>query len=300
MTEWFPMTDEKFKQMSKFLEEQGLDPEWKKLADALPKGTRLQGYHALTGGMYLSQLISRADPEHRRMGKFLRDEITKPLGIDLYVADLQEAHRHRISPIHVTPTWKLFTYELPKMFLPKPIFELLYREKLVGMDFGDMMKNKIFVGSIGAYRFERTETNFDLTSHNHPLITQVESPASSGFANAASLAKVAALMANRGEFQGVRLLKEETFEKANKLFDAQMDLVMPVKLQYTQGGWGRISPTLKTVGWGGAGGSFIQWDPEIKLAAGYVMNFYETELLGKRGFELVRIAHQCAEKLNSK
>ena len=38
------------------------------------------GYHALTFGLYASQLLTRADPKKRTIGQFFKDEIAKPFG----------------------------------------------------------------------------------------------------------------------------------------------------------------------------------------------------------------------------
>ncbi len=38
------------------------------------------GYHAFTIGLYASQLLTRADPKRRTMGKFFRDEVATPFG----------------------------------------------------------------------------------------------------------------------------------------------------------------------------------------------------------------------------
>ena len=48
---------------------------------AWPPGTR-HGYHAMTIGLYLQELIRRVDPAHRTLGRFFADEIAKPLQID--------------------------------------------------------------------------------------------------------------------------------------------------------------------------------------------------------------------------
>jgi CubicO group peptidase (beta-lactamase class C family) len=51
---------------------------------AWPPGTR-QAYHALTLGFYEGELVRRVDPAHRTIGRFFRDEIATPLGIDVFL-----------------------------------------------------------------------------------------------------------------------------------------------------------------------------------------------------------------------
>ena len=45
---------------------------------AWPPGTR-HGYHAMTIGLYIQELIRRVDPAHRTLGRFFAEEIARPL-----------------------------------------------------------------------------------------------------------------------------------------------------------------------------------------------------------------------------
>ena len=56
--------------MSKLFEEQ--KPLW-------PPGT-MHGYHALTHGYLLQQIVKRADPGHRSLGQFFQEEIQSKTG----------------------------------------------------------------------------------------------------------------------------------------------------------------------------------------------------------------------------
>jgi CubicO group peptidase (beta-lactamase class C family) len=47
-------------------------------------GTR-QAYHAITLGLYESELLRRVDPRYRSVGRFFQDEIASPLGLDFYI-----------------------------------------------------------------------------------------------------------------------------------------------------------------------------------------------------------------------
>jgi len=57
---------------------------------AWPPGTR-HGYHTMTLGLYMQELIRRVDPAHRSLGQFFHEEIAVPLGLDFYI-------RHTMSP----------------------------------------------------------------------------------------------------------------------------------------------------------------------------------------------------------
>ena len=46
---------------------------------AWPPGTR-HGYHAMSIGLYMQELIRHVDPAHRTLGRFFHEEIARPLG----------------------------------------------------------------------------------------------------------------------------------------------------------------------------------------------------------------------------
>src|SRR6478609_8109920 len=47
-------------------------------------GTR-HGYHAMSVGLYMQEIIRHVDPKRRSLGKFFHEEIAEPLGIDFYI-----------------------------------------------------------------------------------------------------------------------------------------------------------------------------------------------------------------------
>src|ERR1051326_4672232 len=51
---------------------------------AWPPGTR-HGYHTMSLGLYMQELIRHVDPEHRTLGRFFHEEIAVPLGLELYI-----------------------------------------------------------------------------------------------------------------------------------------------------------------------------------------------------------------------
>jgi CubicO group peptidase (beta-lactamase class C family) len=47
-------------------------------------GTR-HGYHTMTVGLYMQELIRRVDPAHRTLGRFFHEEIAGPLDLEFYI-----------------------------------------------------------------------------------------------------------------------------------------------------------------------------------------------------------------------
>jgi CubicO group peptidase (beta-lactamase class C family) len=61
-------------------------------------GTRL-AYHAITLGLYQSELLRRIDPRHRTLGQFFHDEIASPLGLDVYIRLPEDIPNSRLATI---------------------------------------------------------------------------------------------------------------------------------------------------------------------------------------------------------
>jgi len=61
-------------------------------------GTR-HGYHAMTIGLYMQELIRRVDPAHRTLGRFFADEIARPLQIEFYIGLPPDIPDERLAPL---------------------------------------------------------------------------------------------------------------------------------------------------------------------------------------------------------
>jgi len=111
-----------------------------------------------------------------------------------------------------------------------------------------------------------------------------ESPGGNAHASARGLAKLAATMANRGEFDGVRILSEDGWNRLHGGGIVRVDASMgAVRTEFTQGGVNlfndykddnRNERILKSgrdgfVGWMGMGGSVMQWSPRLNIGFGY-------------------------------
>lgn len=105
-------------------------------------------------------------------------------------------------------------------------------------------------------------------------------PASNGYGNGRSIARIGAIFACRGELEGIRFLSAELVDEARKeqLFAPDSPLG-PVSLGL---GFGLHSeafpaPTPSCFHWGGYGGSFVVMDVETGVSCGYAMNRLTTE-----------------------
>ena len=64
-------------------------------------GTK-HGYHMRTYGWLVGEIIRRADPAHRSVGAFWRDEIAEPLGLDFWIG-LPEELEPRVAAARPAP-----------------------------------------------------------------------------------------------------------------------------------------------------------------------------------------------------
>src|SRR5512144_2557546 len=61
-------------------------------------GTR-HGYHAMTIGLYMQELIRHVDPAHRTLGRFFAEEIARPLRIEFYIGLPPEIPDERLAQL---------------------------------------------------------------------------------------------------------------------------------------------------------------------------------------------------------
>jgi hypothetical protein len=97
----------------------------------------------------------------------------------------------------------------------------------------------------------------------------------SGISNARSLATLAALVGNGGQFKSHKFFNSSAISKANTCLSEQViDKILLIPLVNCNGGWSKFGPVItkhkNLFGWGGAGGSMIVFDPTKKIAASYV------------------------------
>ncbi len=210
-------------------------------------------YHALTYGFLIGETIRRVTG--KRLGEFLQDEVSKPLGIDLWFG-LPEAQEHRVAQ-HFLPG------------APWDMEKLIARQKELGVDFDNRL------GRAMAAQALRTFPDFDVL--NTRAAHAAEIGAGGAIGNARALAKF--YTAIIGKVDGVRLLSDAAMERART---AGAPLMPPgdfAKLPTAVAarpalGYALPSPVVPMLGPGsfghpGAGGRLAFAHPEQGVAVGY-------------------------------
>ena len=217
---------------------------------AWPPGTR-HGYHTMTLGLYMQELIRRVDPAHRTLGRFFRDEIAVPLGLDFHIGLPPEVPDERVARIRPLSPWRgllALRYTPPAVTMKMIRPGSLLRRSFVGLD----------------------------ADPNYRRYLAIEVPAGNGVGTARAIARAYSAFAEGGGELGVT---PETFARltAPPSTSNQVDEVLGVPSYFSLGflrpgptPWFGSSP--RAFGAPGAGGSFAFADPDARLGYAYVMN----------------------------
>ena len=215
---------------------------------AWPPGTR-HGYHAMTVGLYMQELIRRSDPAHRTLGRFFCEEIASPLGLDFYIGLPPGMPSERLA------TLMTFTTGRALRALPTTPRALLLR---VLWPWSLLRRSMLFSADPNDRRY-----------------LEVEVPAGNGVGTARAIARLYSAFAEGGAELGVG---PETIANitAPPVSDSK-DVVMGVPCTFSLGFLrpGReasFGSSPRAFGAPGAGGSFAFGDPDARLGYAYVMN----------------------------
>lgn len=253
-------------------------------APAYPPGTR-HGYHALTYGWLVGEIVRRVSGVP--LGRFVATEIADPLGLDGLTIGAPPESRERVAP-------------LAPLGLPRPRWGPARRaEKEIGRRMGQVVSalpvpvnTRRLANALAPRGVEDVLVGTD--------IMDAEVPSANGFFSARSLGRVYAMLAGRGQLDGVRLLSEETVDAAATVHGHGPDLVLVVPMDWRLG-YHRVFTTRGTVGsafghfgFGGSGG----WaDPERDLAVAFVCNRGSGTPIGDlRIAEIGAAAVRCADR----
>ena len=209
------------------------------------------GYHALTYGWLIGEVIRRATG--RSLSQILADDISDPLGLDLWIG-LPEAEEPRVSRlIAATPPTldETGTAGIPTDQLQR-------------------MRESTDPNSLAFRTLNPTYPPFNF---NSPALHAGELGAANAITTARALAKLYA--STLGEVDGFRVLEPATVAAATKEQSSGTDFVMGTPGRFGTGfqlphDGSLMGPS--SYGHAGAGGSLGFADPETGVAFAYVMN----------------------------
>jgi CubicO group peptidase (beta-lactamase class C family) len=219
-------------------------------APAWPPGSR-HGYHTMTLGFYMQELIRRVDPAHRSLGRFFHDEIAVPLGVDFHIGlppGIPEGRLARVKPLSAWGGLLALRYTPPRVTLKMLSPRSLLRRSFMGVG----------------------------VDPNDRRYLETEVPAGNGVGTARGIARAYSCFAGGGGELGIT---PETFANltAPPVVANPVDEVLGVPSWFSLG-FLRPGPdvafgsTPRAFGAPGAGGSFAFADPDAGLGYAYVMN----------------------------
>ena len=217
---------------------------------AWPPGTR-HGYHTLTIGLYMQELIRRADPTHRTLGRFFHEEIAVPLNLEFYIGLPRTIPAERVATMKLLSMWR-------------GLLALRYTPPALTL-------KMITPGSL----LRRTFLGANPDWHDRRWL-ELEMPAGNGVGTARAIARAYSALAEGGAEVGIT---PDTFARltAPPVVARPRDEVMGVP-SYFSLGFMRPGPdiwfgsTERALGAPGAGGSFAFADPDARVGYAYVMN----------------------------
>ncbi|CPR05688.1 carboxylesterase [Mycobacterium bohemicum DSM 44277] len=217
------------------------------------------GYHAITLGWYKSELIRRTDPAGRTLGRFMDDEIVRPLGLDLHIGLPDSVDRARLAHVHnwVRAETLLHLGVMPVGFLGASLNPVGLTARAVSVPRG-----------VDAFNGD----------YNRDDVRAVEIPSANGIGTARSVARMYGSAATGGAELG---LSADTFAalKAPAVSPTRgvRDKVMRIDVAYSLGLCKPVprfefGSSGEAFGTPGFGGSFGCADPETGIGFAYVMN----------------------------
>jgi CubicO group peptidase (beta-lactamase class C family) len=269
--------------------EHGLD--WDTQCSALAAQTPLwkpgsrHGYHAVTFGHLVGEVVRRIDG--RSLGRYFREEIAEPLGLDFHIG-LPDVHHARVSDVIQGRNRR-----------GQPAAGFAARIAGLGERLGEQAEpgelRQILARSQRVFGWGpsvRTTNSYEWRC--------AEVPAANGHGNARSVARFYGALARGGELDGVRMASGESITRANTEHAFGSDgILFGVRTRFGLGYFMThpgvpFGPNPRTFGHPGAGGSVGFADPDARLGFGYVMNQLQgTIFAGSHGFALIEQVYRC-------
>jgi CubicO group peptidase (beta-lactamase class C family) len=224
-----------------------------------------QAYHAITIGYYEGELLRRVDPQHRSLGRYFREELAVPLGLEFYIGLPEEIPESRLATLQQgNPSSALFTF-------PFPLF-------LASMSPRSRIRRAL-EGSLLILDKERVYAR------------QLEVPAGGGIGTARAIARAYGVFATGGKEIGLqtetlRQLMAPPIPPAHGFRDAALKADIRFSLGFAKPDPRERFLPPSSFGMPGAGGSFGFADPEAQIGYGYVLNRMGMYLVDPRDLAL--------------
>lgn len=209
------------------------------------------GYHALTQGYLVGELVRRCDG--RSLPTFFADEVAQPLGADFHMV-VDPSDDDRIAPV-----------------IPEAL--------------GAPMAAPDAVQAAGPIAVRAANVALSAEDSWTAQWRRSEIPAAAGHGNARGVAVVQSVLSAGGSIGGREFVAPGVLDRVFEVQAAGRDLVLGVGITFGMG-YGlnseraSISPNRRVCYWGGWGGSLVVSDLDAGFTMAYVMNRMGSGTLG--------------------
>jgi CubicO group peptidase (beta-lactamase class C family) len=215
-----------------------------------PPGTR-HGYHTITLGLYMQELIRRVDPARRTLGRFFREQIAAPLGLEFYIGlprHIPDERLAQLKPFSAARGLLALRYTPPAVTLKMINPGSLLRRSFLGL----------------------------AVDPNDRRWLEVEMPAGNGVGTARAIARAYSAFVSGGSDIGITpptLARLAAPAAPASAIDEVLGLPSYFSLGFLRPGPDvAFGSSPRAFGAPGAGGSFAFADPDKGLGYAYVMN----------------------------
>lgn len=254
------------------------------LEEQRPGHASVQGYHAITYGMFAREVFERVAGES--MGRFLRRELLEPLGADVHLGAPAELD-DRVATLYPPSTRdRLLNAVKTQLRAPNTADGRVARALLAR----DSIARRAFANpSVGAR---------GVLAYNDVPVRRAELAWGSATASARGVARAHLPFANGGVHEGRRYVGAQTLAALHPRdgwSDCDAVLQKPI-------GWNRgflkeephlFGPNRESFGHAGMGGALGWCDPVASLSIGYVMNRMDWRVRSPRALALCRALYAC-------
>ncbi|KAG2234023.1 hypothetical protein INT48_007113 [Thamnidium elegans] len=240
-------------------------------------GKPIRAYHSFTQGWYQNEIIRRVDPQRRTIDSIVR-EFKDKWGSEWYLKPeaTEGLDLKRIAPFYRESLIRRLVSLASILINP-------WRDTAFFWSIFD--KTSLLYGSAIHANLDQ-ERGLSNTNKTHRT---VEAPAYSGYTNTDSMAKLGAILANRGKSmvpgEPDLFLKDSTFEELTKFISEEADVILPELVFVNLRGGLRLlrnkdnfklpeSENIDFLGGVGSGGSVLAFNEEYKLAFAYNTNSF--------------------------
>jgi CubicO group peptidase (beta-lactamase class C family) len=232
-------------------------------AQPLHRPGKLNGYHGLTYGFLIGGLLEKVTG--KTFAQLLNDEIAAPLQLDGCYVGLPDSEFHRAAKlIRPDPKPQSATGSAAKK-PPKTNWPALIIERALSLSGFDNESTKLGLMPKGISRYD----------WNSQEVLRACNPSAGGMFTARSLAKIYAMLAEGGTFEGHRYISRPTFEALSTVQNTARGAVIPIPMRWRLG-YHRVFTTgprtPNAFGHFGFGGSGAWCDPSRGIAMGYTVN----------------------------